>query len=172
MSKSSFLSDIRFQAFLEKYGDLSVLPTRWFLGKPQVGEEMNVEIEKGKTLTIKLQAIGPLDTTKGTRECFFELNGESRSLIITDNNAAIEHVTREKATSDPGSVGSPMAGVVVDVRVKEGQEITAGTPLAVLSAMKMESVVSAPVSGKVARVLVVENDSLAQGDLVVEIVHG
>lgn len=35
----------------------------------------------------------------------------------------------------------------------------------------MESVVSAPVSGKVARVLVAENDSLGSGDLMVEITH-
>jgi len=31
-----------YQAFLEKYGDLSVLPTRYFLGKPAVREEMHI----------------------------------------------------------------------------------------------------------------------------------
>ncbi|KAL7421116.1 pyruvate carboxylase [Cryptotrichosporon argae] len=160
-----------YQGFLEKYGDLSVVPTRWFLGKPQINEELSIAIEQGKTLTIKLLAVGPLDLNKGTRECFFELNGETRAVVIVDNSAAIEQVTREKASSDPGSVGSPMSGVVVDVRVKEGQDVKAGDPLCVLSAMKMESVVSSPVSGKVKRVLVKENDSLAQGDLVVEITH-
>jgi len=160
-----------FQGFVDKYGDLSVVPTRLFLGKPRVNEEMTISIEQGKTLTIKLLAVGPLNTEKGTRECFFELNGESRAVVIDDKNAAIEHVSREKATSDPGSVGSPMSGVVIDVRVKESQEVKAGDPLCVLSAMKMESVVSSPVSGKVKRVLVVENDSIAQGDLVVEITH-
>ena len=86
---------------------------------------MTISIEKGKTLTIKLLAVGPLNTEKGTRECFFELNGEvscsyrdsvqvstdvtqSRAVVIEDKNAAIEHVSREKASSDPGSVGSPM----------------------------------------------------------------
>ena len=85
---------------------------------------MTISIEKGKTLTIKLLAVGPLNTEKGTRECFFELNGEvsshtttgelglsvgkSRAVLITDSGAAVEQVTREKATSDPGSVGSPM----------------------------------------------------------------
>lgn len=97
-----------FQSFLEKYGDLSVVPTRHFLGKPVIGEEMTISIEQGKTLTIKLLAIGPLNPEKGTRECFFELNGESRAVVIQDTNAAIENVSREKASSDPGSVGSPM----------------------------------------------------------------
>lgn len=36
---------------------------------------------------------------------------------------------------------------------------------------QMESVVSSPVSGKVKRVLVKQTDSIAQGDLVVEIGH-
>lgn len=45
-----------------------------------------------------------------------------------------------------------------------------GEPRAALI-MQMESVVSSPVSGKVKRVLVKENDSIAQGDLTVEITH-
>lgn len=44
----------------------------------------------------------------GTREVFFALNGEVRSVQIEDRSAAIEKVSREKATSEPGSVGSPM----------------------------------------------------------------
>lgn len=46
-------------------------------------------------------------------------------------------MSREKATSDPGSIGAPMSGVVVEVRVKEGQEIKKGDPVCVLSAMKV-----------------------------------
>jgi pyruvate carboxylase len=49
-----------------------------------------------------------------------------------------------------------MSGVVVEVRVKEGQEIKKGDPVCVLSAMKMESAVTAPVSGHVKRVVVQE----------------
>jgi pyruvate carboxylase len=62
----------------------SVVPTRFFLGKPKIGEEMTIAIEKGKTLTIKLLAVGTLDINKGTRECFFELNGEVRCLWALD----------------------------------------------------------------------------------------
>lgn len=38
-------------------------------------------------------------------------------------------MAREKATNDPGSVGAPMSGVVVEVRVKEGAEIKKGDPV-------------------------------------------
>lgn len=46
-------------------------------------------------------------------------------------------MSRERATTDPGSIGAPMSGVVVEVRVKEGQEIKKGDPVCVLSAMKV-----------------------------------
>lgn len=60
--------------------------------------------------------------------------------------------------------------MVVEVRVKEGSEVKAGDPICVLSAMKMESVVSSPASGHVKRVGVSENDSISQGDLIAEII--
>ncbi|KAG8964547.1 pyruvate carboxylase [Tulasnella sp. 419] len=160
-----------YQGFLVKYGDLSVLPTRYFLGRPDVGEEMHISIERGKMLIIRLMAVGSVTEGKGTRDVWFEVNGEVRAVTVEDNSAAVDTVTREKATSDPGSVGAPMSGVVVEVRVKEGQEVKKGDVLCVQSAMKMESAVSAPVSGHIRRVLVHEGDSLSQGDLLVEIVH-
>ena len=50
-------------------------------------------------------------------------------MSVEDKNSAVETVSREKATSDPGSVGAPMSGVVVEVRVKDGQEIKKGDPI-------------------------------------------
>ncbi|KAG6845710.1 hypothetical protein H0H87_004976 [Tephrocybe sp. NHM501043] len=160
-----------YQGFIEKYGDLSVIPTRYFLGRPNVGEEMHISIEKGKTLIIRLMAVGPVVEGRSQRDVWFEVNGEVRPVSVEDKNSAVETVSREKATNDPGSVGAPMSGVVVEVRVKEGQEIKKGDPLCVLSAMKMESAVTAPVSGHIKRVAVHEGDSINQGDLTVEIVH-
>lgn len=160
-----------YQGFLSKYGDLSILPTRYFLGKPTVGEEMHISIEKGKMLIIRLMATGALIEGTGTRDVWFEVNGEVRAVPVDDKNAAVDAITREKATSDPGSVGAPMSGVVIEVRVKEGQEVKKGDVLCVQSAMKMESAVSAPVSGHVARVVCKEGDSLNAGDLLVELKH-
>ncbi|KAJ7695145.1 carbamoyl-phosphate synthase L chain, ATP binding domain-containing protein [Mycena rosella] len=160
-----------YQGFIEKYGDLSVIPTRYFLGRPDIGEEMHISIEKGKTLIIRLMAVGPVVEGRAQRDVWFEVNGEVRAVSVEDKNSAVETVSREKATNDPGSVGAPMSGVVVEVRVKEGQEIKKGDPLAVLSAMKMESAITAPVSGHIKRVVVQEGDSINQGDLTIEIVH-
>jgi pyruvate carboxylase len=160
----------QYRKIYEQYGDLSVLPTKSFLAPPKINEEINVEIETGKTLIIKLLAISDLSTSNGTREVYFELNGEMRKVTIEDKTAAIATVTRAKADAhNPNEVGAPMAGVVVEVRVKHGVEVKKGDPLAVLSAMKMEMVISAPVSGKVGDVLVNEGDSVDMGDLMVRI---
>ncbi|KAI8050896.1 pyruvate carboxylase [Syncephalis plumigaleata] len=160
-----------FQSTVEKYGDLSILPTQYFLAKPHVNEEFEVELEPGKMLIIKLLAIGPLNVHTGMRDVFFELNGETRMVGIEDKGAAVEHVQRVRAdTNEPGDVGCPMSGVVVEVRVKEGVHVNDGDPICVLSAMKMETVVSAPVSGRVERIVVAANDSLVAGDLIAHIV--
>ena len=127
-----------YKAFTEKYGDLSVLPTRFFLNKPEIGEEFNVELEKGKVLILRLLAVGPLSEQTGQREVFFEMNGEMRQVTVDDSHAAVENKSRPKAdTNDSSQVGAPMSGVVVEVRVKDDTEINKGDPIAILSAMKM-----------------------------------
>ena len=64
---------------------------------------------------------------------------------------------------------SNFLGVLISINVKEGQKVTKGAPLAVLSAMKMETVISAPISGIVKRVPVKLGENLSGGVLVVEI---
>ena len=129
-----------YRKFVDKYGDLSVLDTRFFLAKPEIGEEFHVELEKGKVLILKMLAIGPLSDTTGQREVFYEVNGEVRQVTVDDKKAAVENTRRPKADpTDSSQVGAPMSGVVVEVRVHEGGEVKKGDPLAVLSAMKMVS---------------------------------
>lgn len=129
-----------YKTFTSKYGDLSVLPTRFFLNKPEVGEEFSVELEKGKVLILKLLAVGPLSEQTGAREVFFETNGEMRQVTVTDQHASVENKSRPKADSgDSSQVGAPMSGMVVEIRLKDGQDVNKGDPIAILSAMKMVS---------------------------------
>jgi pyruvate carboxylase len=160
-----------YKKWTTKYGDLSVLPTRYFLSRPEIGEEFHVELEKGKVLILKLLAIGPLSEQTGLREVFYEMNGETRTVTVEDQHAAIENVSRPKADpTDSSQVGSPMSGVLVEVRVHDGSEVKKGDPVAILSAMKMEMVISAPHSGKVNSLSVREGDSVDSGDLICKLV--
>ena len=53
----------------------------------KIGEETEVTIEKGKTLSIKLVAIGELNA-RGEREVFFDLNGQMRTVFVQDKEAS------------------------------------------------------------------------------------
>ena len=59
-----------------------------------------------------------------------------------------------------------MKGLIVDVVKVEGDIIEEGEPIAVLSAMKMESIVSAPISGRLTKVIAKMGDALDSGDLI------
>ena len=62
-----------------------------------------------------------------------------------------------------------MQGTIVKVLVETGQTVTAGEPVVVLEAMKMENNVAADVDGTVAEVKVEPGQSVAAGEIVVVI---
>ncbi|HTP67022.1 MAG TPA: pyruvate carboxylase, partial [Geobacteraceae bacterium] len=95
-----------FDRHQDKYSDTSVIPTPIFFYGLEPGQETSVEIEKGKTLIIKLNAVGRVHPD-GTRHIYFELNGFARSVIVRDNAAATTEVVRDKADrANPGHVGA------------------------------------------------------------------
>jgi pyruvate carboxylase len=151
----------------EEYSDTSVVPTPVFLYGLEPGQETSIEIEPGKTLIVRLVTIGKLEKD-GTRDLFFELNGEGRTITIRDQSAAQGAAVRVKA--DRGNahhVAAPMPGKVVKVNVKPGDEVKAGAVLLVTEAMKMETNVKARGDGKIAEVRFREGDKVEKEDLLV-----
>jgi len=73
--------------FRSEFGPVDKLATRIFLTGPKVGETFDVTIEKGKTLSFKTLAVAADLTPNGEREVFFELNGQLRSVFISDKTA-------------------------------------------------------------------------------------
>ncbi|PRT55287.1 Pyruvate carboxylase [Wickerhamiella sorbophila] len=160
-----------FHELRQRFGDLSVVPTDIFMAPLEIGKPYEIEITRGKVLVIKCLTVGDISSQTGTRDVYFELNGEMRNITVEDRNAAVETISRPKADpSNPGDIGAPMAGGVVEIRVEAGQEVKKGQPVLVLSAMKMEMVVSAPVAGKVSSVEVKGGDAVDGGDLLVKII--
>lgn len=68
-----------------------------------------------------------------------------------------------------GSVGAPMPGEVLDVRVKVGDKVQKGQPLVVISAMKMEMVVQSPIDGIVKDIACAKGMKLLADDLLVDL---
>lgn len=149
------------------YGDVSKLSTDLFLSPMKEGDEVDIEIKPGERVLVKLVAIAP-PREDGSRQVTFEMNGERWFMPVTDQSVIQNADVRRKA-SGPGEVGSPMPGVIVGLKVKEGDIIKEGDPLATLSAMKMETVIPATTSGKVSHVAVNIGDKVEGDDLLIEI---
>ncbi|MEP3372900.1 MAG: acetyl-CoA carboxylase biotin carboxyl carrier protein subunit [Maribacter dokdonensis] len=71
-------------------------------------------------------------------------------------------------TQKLNEVKAPMPGLIVDVLVEVGQEVIEGTPLLVLSAMKMENVILAQGEGVIKSVEVKKDDAVEKGQLIIE----
>ena len=66
-------------------------------------------------------------------------------------------------------LASPLPGVIIEISVKEGQQVKQGQKLVILEAMKMENEIPAPKDGTVTEILVHKGDTLQEGDPIVTI---
>jgi len=154
----------------KEYGEVSRLPTPNFFYGQQPGDEIAVDIEKGKRLIIKYLATGSA-YPDGTRTVFFELNGQPREITVTDRSLEPETKASIKADpEDPAQVGASMPGMVINVAVGEGDKIKAGQKLMVLEAMKMETTINAPRDGIVEKITAKAGTQVAAGDLLLTLV--
>jgi pyruvate carboxylase len=156
-----------FALTIDRYGPVEVLPTPTFFYGMTVGEEVTIEIERGKTLVVRLQAIGETDE-EGQVKVFFELNGQPRIVKLPNRAVAAKVVARRKAEDgNDAHVAAPMPGSISSVAVKTGAKIKAGDVLLTLEAMKMETVLHAPRDGEVKEVLVAPGAQIDAKDLLV-----
>jgi len=151
----------------DKYGPTEALPTPVYFYGLEDGEELFIDLEKGKTLV--LQYLGRAETNdKGMVRVFFDLNGQPRTITVPDRLKAGEIVARPKAAlGDAKQVGAPMPGVISTLAVKAGQPVVAGDVLLSIEAMKMETAIHAETDGVVAEVLVKPGDQIDAKDLLV-----
>jgi pyruvate carboxylase len=149
-----------------RFGDLSVLPTSLFwYGLSESDEDVPINLDRGVRVLVGLEAIGePND--EGVRSVVFRLNGQLRPIDVVDRSVATDAVAAEKADlTRPDHVAAPFRGIV-NVSVESGDDVEAGDSVAVIEAMKMESHITAPISGSVIRVAIKPGASVEPGDLV------
>ncbi|HEU4419253.1 MAG TPA: pyruvate carboxylase [Planctomycetota bacterium] len=158
-----------FFAFQNRYGDVSILPTPAYFYGLEKGQEVWIEIEPGKTLVVSLEAKGEPDA-EGDVTVYFKLNGQNRQVTVPDRSLVKDAEARRRA--DPaaaGEVGAPMPGRVIVLHCREGQNVPAGEPLLTLEAMKMETIVRAPVAGTVRELCTDVKSQVKTQDLLVVI---
>jgi acetyl/propionyl-CoA carboxylase alpha subunit len=98
---------------------------------------------------------------------------------LNENKYHVEHqdendLLLEKMGIQKGSIKTtdelraPMPGLIVDIRVEEGQKVANGEPLVVLKAMKMENVLKSPHEGTIKKILVMKNQKIEKDAVILQ----
>src|SRR5262249_12076127 len=151
------------------YSDVSVLPTPAFFYGLKPGGEIQVSIEEGKTLFIKLINVGAPDKD-GRRIVSYELNGVPRETTIADRSMATKVKARAKADgNDPMQIGAPIPGMITALSTTVGSKVAKGDRLLTLEAMKMQTTIYASTDGVIDEILAHVGDSVESKDLLVRL---
>ncbi len=151
-----------------EYGPVRILPTPVFFYGMQQGDEISIEIGPGKTLEVRLQAIGETHDD-GDARVFFELNGQPRTIRVPDRKVASTAARRKKAESgNAAQIGAPMPGVIASVGVVAGQQVKPGDLMMTIEAMKMETGIHADRDGTINAVHVTPGSQVDAKDLLIE----
>ncbi|WP_121614910.1 pyruvate carboxylase [Virgibacillus halodenitrificans] len=157
-----------YHRFYETYGDMSVLDTPSFFYGMRLGEEIEVEIEQGKTLIVKLISISE-PQIDGTRVVYFELNGQAREVVVKDESIKGAITARPQVDkTNNKQIGATMPGTVIEALCKKGDQVNKGDYLLITEAMKMETTVQAPFSGVIKEIYVANGEAIAVNDLLIE----
>jgi pyruvate carboxylase len=151
------------------YGPVRALPTKTFFYGMQPGEEITAEIDPGKTLEIRLQAVGETDE-RGEAKVFFELNGQPRLIRVPNRKVKATAAVRRKAEAgNPGHIAAPMPGVVASVAVQAGAKVKQGDLLLTIEAMKMETGIHAERDAVIKALHVTPGAQIDAKDLLIEL---
>ena len=156
-----------FYNHLKKYGNVINLPTKNFFYGMEPGEEVIVELDRGKTLLIQFMSASEADE-EGIAKIFFKVNGQTRAVEVRDTSVAVEKVVHQKADkSDKKQIGAPLQGALSNIQVKAGESVEKNQPLFVIEAMKMETTITANTTGKVEKILLREGEMVYADDLII-----
>ncbi len=151
------------------YGPVRTLPTRTFFYGMTSGKKFPIEIDPGKTLELRLQAVGET-SDDGDVKVFFELNGQPRAIRVPNRLIKAKAAVKPKAVDgNPQHIGAPMPGSIASVAVVAGQRVNAGDLLMTIEAMKMETGLHAERDAVVKAVHVQAASQIDAKDLLIEL---
>ena len=93
----------------------------------------------------------------------------TRTFAVPSNEGDTAKTSKPTERKGGGNVKAPLPGVILEVKVREGDVVKAGDTLLIMEAMKMENNIKADKEGKVLSMKVKQGDSVLEGDILVEI---
>ncbi|MCI0343783.1 MAG: biotin/lipoyl-binding protein [Planctomycetales bacterium] len=165
-----------FELWVEPLGDgrLRIRPGAALAGAPVSSVEVRPGPGGGALVPVEVggrrRLVGFARLADGRYQIVWE--GVPRVVAIADPGASASLATGPAGAAGGGSVAAPIPGMVVKVHVAPGARVTAGAPLVVLYAMKVENDIRAPCGGSVAEVRAREGQPVEKGDLLVRIEGG
>lgn len=151
--------------------NLSNMNSEYFFHGLTEGETGDIAISEGRIMNVRLAEVKDADE-EGNSTVNFEVNGGYRSVKVKNESVAKSMTVVRKPMADqsnPAHVGANIPGTVIKIVANEGDMVTEGQPLMVLEAMKMETNVLAPRSGKLLRILVETGTQVEAGELIAEL---
>lgn len=133
-----------------------------------VPTEFSIQVH-GERYDIQVTGVSP-GSDDDHRRFYMTVDGvpEEIELEALGESATGGGSKRGRATRE-GHVTTSMPGNIVDVLVAEGDSVSAGDPVMIIEAMKMETEVKAPVGGQVSAVHISKGDRVTPGEILVEI---
>ncbi|MGN1350127.1 MAG: pyruvate carboxylase subunit B, partial [Anaerovoracaceae bacterium] len=159
---------------LKKEGSFRYMDSDIFFHGLKEGEIGEVKVDEGKILVIKLTEIKDPDEN-GNRELTFQVNGLMRTILIKDKDAMTKATKQSIIIADADNdleIGANIPGNIVKVLVKEGEEVKASQPIAVIEAMKMETNIISSMDGKIDKIYVKQGDQVVSGQLIAKLAEG
>jgi pyruvate carboxylase len=155
-----------FYAKHKEYGEVWHVPTINFFYGLKDDEEVLIEIDKGKSILVRLLTCTEPDED-GKRKVFMRLNGQTRIIEVKDRSQKV--LTKENIKADKGNskqIGAPLQGKLSQILIKKGDDVKRNQPLFVIEAMKMETTIAANDAGKVKEIILLAGSMVKADDLV------
>ena len=93
----------------------------------------------------------------------------TKAIPSTDSHPSVAKTSSPSAPKGTGNIKSPLPGTILDIFVREGDEVKMGQKLLLLEAMKMENNIEADKHGKVISIKKNKGDAVMEGDILIVI---
>jgi pyruvate carboxylase len=149
-----------------KYGNVMNIPTKNFFYGMDIGEEIMIELDKGKNVLISFISKSEPNPF-GNVDVLFKVNGQFRNVVIKDKSVKVVTIENEKVVKgNVEQIGAPLQGMLSKILVENGQKVNKNQPLFIIEAMKMETTVLASNEGTISKIKLNESTMVNTDDLV------